>query len=66
MTFRMRRSGPGLLAALAFAAPAFAGPPYISDDPEPTDYGHYEIYAFASGAVAKGDVNGESRRLTCS
>jgi hypothetical protein len=59
MTFRtLRLFGP--LALLALAGPALAGPPYISDDPEPTDYGHYEIYAFASGAVAKGDVNGES------
>ena len=29
---------------------AVAGPPYISDDPEPTDSGHYEIYFFGSGA----------------
>src|ERR1700744_3775892 len=30
-------------------APAWAGPPYVSDDPEPTDYRHFEIYAFGSG-----------------
>jgi hypothetical protein len=39
-------------AALAFmgaAAPAIAGPPYLTDDPVPTDTGHWEIYAFASG-----------------
>jgi hypothetical protein len=35
--------------ALASAAPAFAGPPYITDDPAPTDTGHWEIYAFATG-----------------
>jgi hypothetical protein len=28
---------------------SFAGPPYLSDDPEPTDYQHYEIYAFTNG-----------------
>jgi hypothetical protein len=33
----------GILAALA-AAPASAGPPYLTDDPEPTDTGHWEIY----------------------
>src|SRR6185437_11356348 len=33
----------GILAALA-AAPAAAGPPYLTDDPEPTDTGHWEIY----------------------
>lgn len=37
------------VAAIAFATPAFAGPPYQSDDPEPTDYRHFEIYALASG-----------------
>lgn len=39
------------LAALALMAgvPAFAGPPYLTDDPAPTDTGHWEIYAFASG-----------------
>jgi hypothetical protein len=37
-------------AALAsLASPALAGPPYLTDDPVPTDTGHWEIYAFASG-----------------
>lgn len=39
------------LAALALAgaaAPAFAGPPYLTDDPIPTDTGHWELYAFSS------------------
>lgn len=27
------------------ASPAVAGPPYLTDDPEPTDTGHWEIYA---------------------
>jgi hypothetical protein len=35
--------------ALAGAAPVFAGPPYLTDDPAPTDTGHWEIYAFATG-----------------
>ncbi len=26
------------------AAPAWAGPPFLTDDPEPTDAGHWEIY----------------------
>src|SRR5690348_8670355 len=40
------------LAALALAGaatPAFAGPPYLTDDPVPTDTGHWEIYAFSQG-----------------
>lgn len=31
------------------AAPAWAGPPYLTDDPVPTDTRHWEIYAFATG-----------------
>lgn len=34
----------------ALAGPAFAGPPYLTDDPVPTDTGHWEIYAFSQGA----------------
>jgi hypothetical protein len=40
------------IAALVLAgaaAPAFAGPPYLTDDPAPTDTGHWEIYAFTAG-----------------
>ena len=37
------------IAALLAAAPAAAGPPFITDDPEPTDTGHWEIYAFGDG-----------------
>ena len=37
------------LAVAAAAAPAFAGPPYLTDDPVPTDTGHWEIYAFTAG-----------------
>ncbi len=36
-------------ALTAAAAPAFAGPPYLTDDPVPTDLGHWEIYAFTAG-----------------
>lgn len=41
-----------LAAAIGFAAmavPALAGPPYLTDDPVPTDTGHWEIYAFTAG-----------------
>jgi hypothetical protein len=39
---------------------AAAGPPYMTDDPEPTDYQHFEIYAFSQGMAAAGDTNGQS------
>jgi len=48
----------GLLALLA--EPAIAGPPYISDDPEPTDYQHFEIYTYNLGTAARNGSNGQS------
>jgi hypothetical protein len=40
----------GLVAVVTLSSPAAAGPPYLSDDPEPTDVGHWEIYNFVIGA----------------
>jgi len=45
------------LLTLGAASPAFAGPPYLTDDPAPTDTGHWEIYAFGSGEGRKLDVD---------
>jgi hypothetical protein len=45
---------------LAATAPAVAGPPFLTDDPEPTDYRHFEIYTFNSGMVTGSDTGGES------
>jgi len=42
-----------IACALIVGLPAEAGPPFVSDDPQPTDYGHYEIYAFAQGSAAR-------------
>ena len=49
---------PLLLAAVPL--PAFAGPPYVTDDPEPTDEGHFEIYAFNAGTSARDGVDGQT------
>ena len=35
---------------------AYAGPPFVTDDPQPTDYGHFEIYAFTQGSEARDGV----------
>ena len=40
--------------------PAFAGPPYVTDDPEPTDEGHFEIYGFTSGSMTRDGAGGEA------
>ena len=37
------------LGLFLVAAPAEAGPPFLTDDPVPTDKGHWEVYAFATG-----------------
>ncbi|HSC20003.1 MAG TPA: transporter [Rhizomicrobium sp.] len=52
-----------LAAALFFVMVpwcAQAGPPYLSDDAEPTEYQHYEIYAFANGDVGDSGSGGEA------
>ncbi len=47
-------------ALLCVAPPASAGPPFITDDPEPTDTGHWENYTFISGVNALGVTTGQA------
>jgi hypothetical protein len=47
-----------MLILAAGVGPAVAGPPYQSDDPEPTDFGHFEIYTFDKGTFGR---SGSSR-----
>jgi hypothetical protein len=49
----------GTVVAVGFCVPALAGPPYLSDDPEPTDYKHFEIYNFNNGTVSRDVTGGE-------
>jgi hypothetical protein len=49
-----------LAAALAAATPAWAGPPYVTDDPEPTDTGRWENYVVAAGSHVPGQSTGET------
>jgi hypothetical protein len=48
----------GLAALLVPSAHLSAGPPYATDDPEPTERGHWEIYAFTTGTRAHGSLEG--------
>jgi len=66
---KMRRTFQAKIALLGAAAvasllmlarPAAAGPPFVTDDPEPTDFGHWEIYNFASGIGIAGGPSGEA------
>lgn len=47
------------VALLALASPAIAGPPFLTDDPQPTDLHHFEIYSFAALEQARGERSGE-------
>ena len=49
-----------LILAFVAVSPGRAGPPYLSDDPVPTDYRHYEIYAFANGVAGADGSGGET------
>jgi hypothetical protein len=41
-------------AASILTTHTFAGPPFLTDDPQPTDYQHWENYFFASGDHERG------------
>lgn len=56
--FRFRKSCFIAAAFLAVCSAAEAGPPYVTDDPQPTDAGKYEIYLFAGGASARDGSGG--------
>ncbi len=43
---------------LMHGAPAFAGPPFRTDDPEPVDYQHFEIYLLSTGTMTGGGWSG--------
>ncbi len=48
-----------LLAYALCSATASAGPPYFTDDPVPTNEGHFEIYAFADGLHDSGGTSSD-------
>lgn len=57
---RLRLAFLGAAAVWLIAAPAMAGPPYLTDDPQPTDTGHWEIYNFVMASSAPEGLNGET------
>ena len=59
-TARLQIAWTGALAGLALAFPALAGPPYTTDDPEPTDTGHWEDRLFFDGVQTPGLVTGQT------
>ena len=51
-------AGFGLAAILTMSPSAHAGPPFITDDPEPVDYQHWEVYGFSTAAHVEGETSG--------
>ncbi len=53
------------LPAVLLAGPLFGGPPFLTDDPEPVEYRHWEAYLFANGDRADdaGIVNAPAAEL---
>jgi hypothetical protein len=50
---------------LTLATRTFAGPPFLTDDPEPVEYQHWEAYLFGEGNHASGgySINGPAVEL---
>jgi hypothetical protein len=47
-----------LIIALIATLPVLAGPPFLTDDPEPVDYRHGEVYCASQLSEANGDLSG--------
>lgn len=47
-----------LALALLLGLPLAAGPPFLTDDPEPVELGHLELYLFALGQRVPGESSG--------
>jgi hypothetical protein len=45
-------------ATLLASGTASAGPPFRTDDPEPVDYQHWEVYGFSTATRIRGDTSG--------
>ena len=52
-------------ALVLLSLPASAGPPFVTDDPEPVDYQHYEMYFFSLGTHTAGELNGVAPSCDC-
>lgn len=47
-----------ILVTASLATVLFAGPPYLTDDPEPVETHHWETYLFTQGVVSHGARSG--------
>jgi len=58
----LRHAAIRVAVVAAFALPllaqtALAGPPFRTDDPEPVEQGHWEVYGFSAGTHVDGDTS---------
>src|SRR5581483_8997399 len=51
---------------LRFPVSVWAGPPFETDDPEPTELHHWEIYLGTTAVQTPGDLTGAAPFLACS
>ena len=52
-----------LLSLLAFPTTSAAGPPYDTDDPEPVDFRHWELYCSSIGSIVNGASMGTAPHI---
>jgi hypothetical protein len=57
---RVHLSWLGATVLVVLVRPAVAGPPFVSDDPEPTPYHQFEIYTFNNGTNTRDGISGET------
>jgi hypothetical protein len=60
MSFWHLFAGALAVALTTVAWPTLAGPPFVVDDPEPTDVGHWEVYGFVTGTHVPGETEAQA------
>ena len=56
----LSRSVAVLAASILFSATAHAGPPYVTDDPEPVEFRHWEVYLAAQHLSSRDGASGSA------
>jgi hypothetical protein len=59
----MRAFAATLIVALATELASRAGPPFLTDDPEPVEYRHWEVYVASQLARDQGGWSGTAPQL---
>jgi hypothetical protein len=47
-----------VFAVVGAPSPTAAGVPFLTDDPEPVEYGHWEVIGFSMATMVQGDSAG--------